>query len=184
MKQKYLYFVTVTMFLAILSLGLVQCATPLADEQFTLDGTGYIYDYTDFRFALSAGDRVAINISVTGDPLSLFGLYNSTETYDATLLEKRDTSSVTEEWVAPYNDTFDFYFKVNSGIANIHFTLAKLTSADQSGTKGGYDPLTIGIIVAVVIAGVLAIVLIALRIRKKLGLPPPPPPPPPPGSAR
>ena len=79
---------------------------------------------------------------------------------------------------------FDFYFKVNSGIANIHFTLAKLTSADQSGTKGGYDPLTIGIIVAVVIAGVLAIVLIALRIRKKSGLPPPPPPPPPPGSAR
>jgi hypothetical protein len=177
MVQKCVSIAAVTVFIVILGIGLVQCGTPLADEQFTLDDADISTSYMDFRFVLSAGDRVAINVSVTGDPVSLFGVYNSTETYDAILLEKRDTASVTEEWVAPYNDTFDFYFKVYSGVADVHFMLTKLTAADQAGTRGGLDPLTIGIIAAVVIVVVFVIALFALRLRKKPGLPIPPPPP-------
>jgi hypothetical protein len=180
MKQKCTSIAAMTVVIVILGLGLVQGATNLADEQFTLDHGDISTSFKDFRFTLSAGDRVSINVSVTGDPVSLFGVYNSTETYDAILLEKRDTTSVTEEWVAPYNDRFDFYFKVYSGVANVHFTLTKLTPADQEGTGGGLDTLTIGVIAAVVFVAVFVVALFALRVRKKPGLPIPPPPPPPP----
>lgn len=175
MRQKCVSVVAVTVFIVILSLGLVQSAMQLANEEFTLDNEDISTSYEDFRFDLLGGDRVLINVSVVGDPVSLFGIYNSTETYDAILLEKRDTMSVTEEWVAPFNDRFDFYFKVYSGVADVHFTLTKLTAGDQG---GGFDPMTIGIIAAIVVVVVFVIALFALRMRKKTGLPIPPPPPP------
>jgi hypothetical protein len=175
MKQKYVSIALVTVLLVAMVFSLARGSTPLADEQFTIDQTDISTSYEDFRFDLSKGDRVSINISVTGDPISLFGVYNSTENYDSILLEKRDITSLNEEWVAPYNDRFDFYFKVYSGVADVNFKLVKMAAGDQG---GGLDPLPIAI-VAVILVVVFISAFFILRLRKQPGVPPPPPPPPP-----
>jgi hypothetical protein len=176
MKRKYMPIAAVTLILITLSLIPAYAATTLANEQFSLDSTDILTSYKDLRFYLSKGDRVSINVSVTSGSLSLFGLYNSTETYDAILLEKRDTTSVYEEWTAPYNDTFDFYFKVYTGAADVQFILIQVATGGQG---GGIDPMLIAVVVIVVVI-VLAAALLFLRLRKRpVALPPPPPPPPP-----
>lgn len=97
---------------------------------------------------------------------------------------KDDFTSWNTEFVAPYNDQFDFYFAMYTGAATVNVTMTKF-AASEGGTEGGLDPLTIGIIAAVVIVVILVIGVIALRMRKKpaLSVPPPPPPPPPPAPA-
>jgi hypothetical protein len=179
MNQKHIE-IAATMVCIILGAVSVLCATPLADEQFSLDDADYYNSFTDFRYNLTSGDRVAFNVSVTGDPIFV-GIYNCTETASAVLFQKENVTRLTQEWVAPYNDRFDFYFEAyTDGVSDVHFTLTKLTAADNQGTQGGgLDLRIIGIIAAVVVIVVVVVSLLALRSRKKPSLPIPPPPPPP-----
>jgi len=180
MKKKHAVVAAAMVFIIVLGAVSVQCATPLADEQFSLDDAYYYDSYTDYRYNLTAGDRVSFNVSVTGDPIFV-GIYNSTETSSAILFRKENVTSLTQEWVVPYNDRFDFYFEAyTDGVSDVHFTLTKLTAADNSGTQGGgLDLRIIGIIAAVVVVVVVVVALLALRSRKKPSLPIPLPPPPP-----
>lgn len=181
MNHKYALITATMAFIIILGAVSVQCATPLADEQFSLDDADYYNYYADYRYNLTAGDRVKFNVSVTGDPI-FFGIYNSTETANSILFQKENVTRLTQEWVAPYNDRFDFYFQANTdGISDVHFTLTKLTAADDTpGTQGGGLDLRIILIIAAVVAAVAVVIsVLALRSRKKPSLPIPPPPPPP-----
>lgn len=180
MNQKYAVIAAAMVFIVVLGAVSVQCATPLADEQFSLDDADYYNSYIDYRYNLTAGDRVSFNVSVTGDPIFV-GIYNSTETASSILFQKENVTHLTQEWVAPYNDRFDFYFEAKvDGVSDVHFTLTKLTAADNQGTQGGgLDLRIIGIIAAVVVAVIVVVSLLALRSRKKPSLPMPPPPPPP-----
>jgi hypothetical protein len=143
------------------------------DEQFSIDAQEVWSSYRDFRVNLTGGDRISISVSVDGSVI-LFAIYNSTETYEALLLERRDVTSVNEEWTAPYKDKFDFYLKIYAGTAQVHFTVQKV-----GGGGGGFDPTVLIIVVVVAAVAVVASFLI-LRMRKGSAGPPPPPTPPPP----
>jgi hypothetical protein len=143
----------------------------LFDEQFTITASEAGNDHKDFHANLTNGERIHVSISVVGNPVSLFGIYNKTETTAGRLLEKRDLTSFNEDWTAPYTDKFDFYLVMYSGSAQIHFTMQKPSE--------GTDPTSIVVVVLVVLIVLISVFLI-FRMRKQPPLPPPPPPPPPP----
>jgi hypothetical protein len=149
--------------------------TTLVDQQFTINA-GSIYDnYNDLYANLTSGDRVSISVSVDGSPIR-FAIFSSAD-LSSSLLDRQNVTSVSEEWTAPHDGEFDFYFKILAGIAQVHFTLQKLGSGG-----GGFDPLPIVVVVMVLVA-VLVSVFIIVRMRRQPPLPPPPagePPPPPP----
>jgi hypothetical protein len=96
-------------------------------------------------------------------------------------LTKEDTDSVNEQWTAPKNDTYDFYFLHRGSLtpdSQVHFTVQKVSEGQDGG--GGFDPTPI-VVVVVVLLVVLFSAFFIVRLRKQ---PPPPPPeegqPPPP----
>jgi hypothetical protein len=153
--------------------------TTLQDQQFTISAESMDYnDYTDFYANLTSGDSVSISVSVDGSPIR-FAIFNGTD-FLIPLLDRQNVSSVNEEWTAPSNGYFDFYFKIHSGTAQIHFTLQKLAAGQGGG--GGFDP-TLVVVAVVVVVVVLLVLLLIVRLKKQPSLTPPPPevaPPPPP----
>lgn len=148
--------------------------TTLVDRQFTITAGSIYDDYTDLYANLTSGDKVSISISVDGSPIR-FAIYSGAD-LSSSLLDRRNVTSVNEEWTAPHDGNFDFYFKILEGTAQVHFTLQKLGSGG-----GGFDALPI-VVVVIVILVVLFSVFLIVRMRKQPPLPPPPaeePPPPP-----
>jgi hypothetical protein len=141
----------------------------LVDEQFTLRSEGYFDSFTDFYVDLTHGDRISLSVSTNGSKVS-FGIYNSNDTEGGLLLERLNITSLNERWSPPYNDTFDFYFMILEGTAQVHFTVQKVAAG------GGFDPLLVAVAVVVILVALIAVFLV-VRMRKQ---PPPPPPPPPP----
>jgi hypothetical protein len=141
----------------------------LVDEQFTLRSEGYFDSFTDFYVDLTHGDRISLSVSTNGSKIS-FGIYNSNDTEGGLLLERLNITSLNEQWSPPYNDTFDFYFMILEGTAQVHFTVQKIAPG------GGFDPLLVAVAVVVILVALIAVFLV-VRMRKQ---PPPPPPPPPP----
>jgi hypothetical protein len=150
--------------------------TTLVDQQFTMTAVSIYDDYKDFYANLTSGDRVSISVSVNGSSVR-FAIYSSAD-LSSSLLDRQNVTSVSEEWTAPHDGNFDFYFKIFEGTAQVHFTLQKLGTGG-----GGLDPLPIVVVVMVVLV-VLVSVFLIFRMRRQSGLPPPPgaeePPPPPP----
>jgi len=151
--------------------------TTLVDQQFTITAGSIYDDYKDLYANLTSGDRVSISVSVTGSPIR-FAIYSSAD-LSSSLLDRQNVTSVSEEWTAPHDGNFDFYFKILEGTAQVHFTLQKLGAGG-----GGFDPLPIVVIVMAILA-VLVSVFLIVRMRRQHDLPPPPPdaegtPPPPP----
>jgi hypothetical protein len=150
------------------------------DLRFSMDSRYYDYSYRDFYANLTSGDRISINIAVNGDRI-VFQVYNSSETSGGRLLDKQNVTSVNEEWTAPYSDRFDFYFEINEGDAQIHFTAQKVTEdGEPVDGGGGLDPLPIVVVVVVLlVVFISAFLIIRVRKQSKASVPPPPPPPPP-----
>jgi mannose-6-phosphate isomerase-like protein (cupin superfamily) len=142
----------------------------LVNEQFTLRSAGYLDSFMDFYVNMTRDDTISLSVSTNGSKISL-RIYNSTDTQAGLLLERPNITSLNEQWSAPYNDNFDFYFYVLEGTALVHFTVQRPAGG------GGFDPLPIAVIVIFVVAALLAVFLI---VRMKRQPPPPPPPPPPP----
>ena len=153
--------------------------TTLVNEQFTMTAVSMYNDYKDFYANLTSGDRVSISVSVDGSPIR-FAIFNSAD-ISSSLLDKQNVSSVNEEWTAPRDGNFDFYFKIFDGTAQVHFTLQKLGTGQGGG--GGFDPTPLAVVVVVLVI-VLLVALLIVRMRKQPSpIPPPPeqaPPPPPP----
>jgi hypothetical protein len=141
----------------------------LVDEQFTLRSEGYFGSFTDFYVDLTHGDRISLSVSTNGSKVS-FGIYNSNDTEAGLLLERLNITSLNDQWSAPYNDTFDFYFYILEGTVQVHFTMQKVAAG------GGLDPMLVAVAVVVILVALIAVFLV-VRMRKQ---PPPPPPPPPP----
>jgi hypothetical protein len=147
--------------------------TTLVDQQFTIIAGSIYDDYKDLYANLTSGDRVSLSITVNGNPIR-FAIYSSAD-LSSSWLDRQNVTSVSEEWTAPHDGNFDFYFKIREGTAQVHFTLQKLGSGG-----GGLDPLPIVVVVLVALA-VLVSVFLIVRMRRQPPLPPPPeiPPPPP-----
>jgi hypothetical protein len=165
-------FFTIVFCALLFGLGFSQNTLPL-DEHFTLSYQDYPQPnvaYKEIYANLASGDRISINITVTGQPLE-FDIIGSGNEY---LLTKNDVDSVNEEWTAPRNDTYNLYFLHKGGSltgnSQVHFTAQKLGEG-QGG--GGFDPTPIVIIVIILLV-VLVSVFFIFRLRKQ---PPPPPPP-------
>lgn len=88
MKRKLMPIAVATVFIIILGIGVVRCSTLLVDEQFTIDSSDPSSYSKDYRFNLTDGDRISISISSSGDNISMFGIYNSSEVYEKILVER------------------------------------------------------------------------------------------------
>lgn len=167
MKLKHVLIVATAVLLFSSLFALVRCDAPLIDETATVAGQD---PYAKSYYAnLTSGDRVSMNIAVTGDPIRL-GIYTD---IDGRLYFKVNITSLSEEWTAPHNDTFEFRIDTAEGTSTFHIVVQK--------AGGGFDPLIAVVIVVVVVVVLLAVVLV-LRMRKRPQAPMPPPPPPPPPS--
>jgi hypothetical protein len=163
MKLKLVLIMATAVFLFSSLFALVRCDAPLIDQTATVTGQD---PYAKSYYAnLTGGDRVSMNIAVTGDPIRL-GIY---ATIDGRIYFKVNITSLNEEWTAPHNDTFEFRIDATEGTSTFHVVVQK--------AGGGFDPLTAVVIVVVVVVVLLAVVL-ALRMRKRRPQAPMPPPPP------
>lgn len=127
------------------------------DQQFNMTAQSNVDFLKDFCTNLTSSDRILINLSVIGGPLSL-SIYNSAL---QKLYDKENIASVNEEWSPPYNDTFDFYFRIYDGTAQVHFTLQKVIG-------GGFNILPIvALVVAVVIFLVVAVLVVSQKTRTR-----------------
>jgi hypothetical protein len=135
------------------------------DQQFNMTAQSNVDFLKDFCTDLTSNNRILINLSDTGSPLSL-SIYNSAL---QKLYYKQKITSVNEEWSPPYNDTFDFYFRIYDGTAQVHLTVQKVSA-------GGFDILPVmASVVAVVIFLVVGILVVSqtIRTRKKNKVLPP-----------
>jgi hypothetical protein len=165
---------TILLFFPVI-LPLVSCNETVFDEQFSLNKAVYEESFKWFFANLSSGDRVSISASVDGNPVRF--LIRSGEARNEKLLTRENVNTVSEDWTAPYDDEFQFYFEINEGTAQVHFTLQKVGAG-----AAAFDPLPTVVVVVIVLLVWFISVLLIVRMRKQPPLPPPaeePPPPPP-----
>jgi hypothetical protein len=82
--------------------------TTILNEQVSLDGYNSSKSY---HFNLTKGQTVTISLSVAGDGLIDFYIFNST---DGQLFDEYDvgTEGLQQQWIAPYNDRFEFVIEL------------------------------------------------------------------------
>lgn len=170
MRQKHALAVTTALLLLVSLSYSGTCVEPLIDEHADLT---FVIPSKDFYRVLAGGDRIQINVTADGDPIT-FAIYNNAS---EKLYNKDYVNSVFEQWTAPYNDTFDFYIVCNQLASSVTLRVDIVGTGPVS---GGFDPMIIAIIAIVVVAVLLLATFFILRTKRKVVATPPPPPPPPP----
>jgi hypothetical protein len=92
----------------------------LLDQTVTL--TSYSYE-REFYLSLKQGDRLSIQVSVTGEPVDF---QVAREQPFETLIDKTDVLSVNEQLVIPSDGNYIFYVGTMGDYAIVHLTVTKI----------------------------------------------------------
>jgi hypothetical protein len=92
----------------------------LLDQTVTL--TSYSYE-REFYLSLKQGDRLSIQVSVTGEPVDF---QVAREQPFETLIDKTDVLSVNEQLVIPSDCNYIFYVGTMGDYAIVHLTVTKI----------------------------------------------------------